>query len=143
MNCPRCEKEIVPDVFFCMWCEEFLSAPLRGKRATLFARWIAAIIDPLIIIIVTFVVIMMCRHSIAVPDEVARIAAALIPLCVIGFFRLLSQGFTPGKWLLGLQVVDCHRGEPPGFFTMFMREIFGKYVSGMFLGMGWFWVLIR
>ena len=55
--------------------------------------------------------------------------------------RLLSKGMTPGKWLLGEKVVEKLTGNFPGFWRMILRETIGKFVSGIFLGLGYFWAI--
>ncbi len=47
---------------------------------------------------------------------------------------------TPGKKLLGLQVVKYQTGEAPGFGTMLLRD-FSRIISGLFFGLGYFWAL--
>ena len=43
--------------------------------------------------------------------------------------------------LLSVQVVHHQTGAIPGFGKMFLREIIGKFVSGLFLGLGYFWAI--
>jgi uncharacterized RDD family membrane protein YckC len=43
--------------------------------------------------------------------------------------------------LLGLQVVDQQTGAIPGFGKMFLREVVGRFLSGLFLGLGYLWAL--
>jgi RDD family len=59
----------------------------------------------------------------------------------IAFLGCLSSGLTPGKALLSIRVVDKRTGAPAGFGRMFVREIIGKFVSGFFLGLGFFWAI--
>ena len=69
-------------------------------------------------------------------------AALLLPLAYFGWFlSLLVKGRTPGKLLLGLQVLDAQTGRLPGFGKMFVREIIGRFISGLFFGIGYFWAI--
>jgi uncharacterized RDD family membrane protein YckC len=53
----------------------------------------------------------------------------------------LAQGKTPGKWFVGIRVVDKMDGQNPGLGRMLVREIIGKIVSGFFFGLGYFWAI--
>jgi uncharacterized RDD family membrane protein YckC len=48
------------------------------------------------------------------------------------------KGATPGKMLLGMKVVD-QNGHQPSIGTAFVREVPGKIVSGIVLGLGYIW----
>ena len=48
----------------------------------------------------------------------------LILAYVIGF--LMWDGATPGKWLMGLRVVDVNSGDSLSFFQAFVRAIGGR-----------------
>jgi uncharacterized RDD family membrane protein YckC len=54
---------------------------------------------------------------------------------------LLSKGLTPGKYLVGEPVVDRLTGGQPGLGTMLLREIVGKWVSGILFGLGYLWAI--
>lgn len=54
---------------------------------------------------------------------------------------MLSKGTTPGKWILGEQVVNKFNGGFPGLGKMFVREIIGKAASALFLDIGFFWAI--
>lgn len=53
----------------------------------------------------------------------------------------LGKGLTPGKLLVGEQVVNQLNGHLPGFGRMFLREAIGKLASGLFFGIGYFWAI--
>jgi uncharacterized RDD family membrane protein YckC len=46
-----------------------------------------------------------------------------------------------GKAILGLRVVSLESGEPLGFVQMLIRELPGKFISGLFLSIGYFWII--
>jgi len=56
-------------------------------------------------------------------------------------FSLLitRHGATPGKKILDLQVIS-KEGTNPTFVEAFLREFVGKFISGIVLGLGYFWV---
>jgi uncharacterized RDD family membrane protein YckC len=60
----------------------------------------------------------------------------------VGFLLFfLAQGKTPGKSIAGLRVADKRNGSFPGVGRMLLRETLGKFVSGLFLGLGYFWAI--
>jgi uncharacterized RDD family membrane protein YckC len=149
MNCPNCSKEVVADRLFCHWCEIFIPNPQIGTKAGLFRRWLASTMDPIIAIIVYFVVaFIMAGIFRGVSSNFGQSNAAAVGTIFvfsiaygIFFLTLLSKGMTPGKWLLGEHVVEKLSGKYPGFWTMILREVIGKFVSGIFLGLGYFWAI--
>jgi len=54
---------------------------------------------------------------------------------------MLGRGQTLGKKVLGLRVVNAQTGSIPGFWRMVVREIFGRFVSGLFFGVGYVWAI--
>lgn len=141
MNCPSpsCQKEITPDSFFCPWCSAFVPMPGKGDKANLFARWVALVIDPLIAVMLYGLAIAIFG---SISEDLAGVVAILLPLAyVIWFLTLLRKGQTPGKRLLGLQVVHQQTGAIPGFGKMFVREIIGRFISGLFFGLGYLWAI--
>ena len=53
----------------------------------------------------------------------------------------LGQGRSPGKKLLGLRVIYIETGQPAGFWRMMLREVVGKWVSGVVLYLGYLWAI--
>ena len=139
MDCPSCRKEIIPDSFFCSWCNVFIPSPEKGKKANLFARWVALVIDPVIAVALYFIAIGIFGR---ISEDLGIAVAVLFPLgYFVWFLLLLRKGLTPGKKLLRLQVVNHQTGEIPGFGKMFLREIIGRFLSGLFLSLGYLWAL--
>lgn len=139
MHCPSCRKEVAPDSYFCVWCSCFLPRAESGVKAGLFSRWVATAIDPFIAILLWGLAVTVLA-SIS-PDLGAFGAFAFPVVYGIWFLVLLREGQTPGKKLLGHRVVNCQTGQIPGYITMFVREIIGKFVSGLFFGLGYFWAI--
>lgn len=50
-----------------------------------------------------------------------------------------AYGATVGKMVLGLKVVDTN-GQKIGFGKAALREIVGKWISGLVFGLGYLWV---
>ena len=140
MNCPSCKKETAPDSFFCRWCSAFIPAPEKGVKAGLFRRYFALALDPFIGIALFFLGLAVAGGATAGTGVGGGILVALLLLgaYVIWCFSLFRKGQTPGKKLLSVQVVRHQTGTIPGFGKMFVREVFGKFISGLFLGFGYF-----
>lgn len=142
-TCPRCNKTIVPDRFFCTWCEAFVPNPQVGKKAGIFGRWFATAIDPTIGTILYFIIVGIMGGMAGAFGGGTTVVAIIFATIIYGVFyiRLLSKGMTPGKWLLGEQVVEKLTGNYPGLWRMILREIIGKFVSGLVFGLGYFWAI--
>ena len=139
MTCPSCNKEIVPDTYFCNWCGAFVPAPMKGRKPGLFSRWFALVIDPVIGVALYFISV---GFLALISRDLGAAAAVILPvLYLVWFLSLLRKGLTPGKRLMGLQVVDQHTGKIPGFGKMFIREIVGRFISGLAFGFGYFWAI--
>lgn len=139
MICPSCSKEVAPDGFFCVWCERFLLAPERGVKAGLFRRWVALAVDPLIGVILYLGALSIVA---AISHEAAAIAAVVLLIAyVVWYFDMLRKGTTPGKRLLGLQVVRTRSEGIPGFKVMFVREVVGRFLSALVFGLGYLWAV--
>jgi uncharacterized RDD family membrane protein YckC len=148
MICRNCNQEVTPDSFFCQWCSAFLAAPGRGRKANLFRRWLALALDPFIALFMYLVALLVAAvigGAAGGEEGAAGFGGLLTILFPLGYFvwflTLLPKGLTPGKKLLGLQVLNQQTGAIPGFGTMFLREIVGRFLSGLFLGLGYFWAL--
>jgi len=57
------------------------------------------------------------------------------------YYVLLTtlQGQTLGKMFLGIQVVDS-RGSIPTVGTVLLREVVGRFISGLLFNLGYIWV---
>lgn len=141
MDCPSCDKETAPDSFFCHWCSTFIPAPEKGVKARLFRRYFALALDPLIAYGLYFFGIALLGGTTG-SLGVAFLAALILPFVyLIWWFSLFRRGQTPGKKMLSVQVVRHQTGAVPGFGKMFVREVFGKFISALFFGLGFFWAL--
>lgn len=139
MDCPSCDNEVVPDAFFCQWCDRFIPEPQRRKKANLFRRFMALLIN-LLIAVVLYVTAVGIFGGLS--EDLGIFIAILFPAgYVVWFMLLLRKGLTPGKKLLGLQVVNHQTGRLPGYGKMFLREIVGRFLNRMGFGLGYLWAL--
>ncbi len=140
MNCPKCGKEIVADKMFCNWCDVYIPDIEKGIKAGVFRRFMATAIDPIIIIIFYFIVAAIFASIGGAEGLIVGLFLSIIAYIIFSLW-FLNRGLTPGKWLLNLQVVEKNTGSNPGLVSMLLREIVGKFVSGAFLGLGFFWAI--
>ena len=137
--CHECGKDVGPDMLFCTWCQDYLGRRGAGKKAGVFGRWIAMMIDPGIALLAWLIPTLVFS---AISNTLAAIFAILFPIAYfVWFLTLLAKGTTPGKMVMGLQVVDQRTGGIPGFGTMFVREVFGRLLSGLIFSLGYLWAL--
>lgn len=153
--CSECNSEAESDAVFCKWCDNHVRHPEVGKRAGLFRRAVALVIDPFLAILLWFsavftggLVAQLFGTVTGTSNRGSTLGLSLVlALLFTGsyfcwFLRLLSRGRTPGKLLLGLQVVDERTATRPGFGKMFVREVPGRFVSGLLFGLGYLWAVI-
>jgi len=139
MNCQSRKKEIVPDSVFCSWCSDFVPSSGQGRKTNLFRRWVAFALDPLIAVVLYLLGVGIVG---SISKDWGTVAAISLPIVyLVWFLTLLRKGLTPGKKVMGLQVVDHQTGTIPGFGKMFVREIVGRFISGLFFGLGYFWAI--
>jgi len=68
----------------------------------------------------------------------------LLPLLITPLYFWLSTYFygkTIGKKFFGLEVVDAKTGRHLSLWKSFVREVLGKFISSLFLGIGYVWIL--
>ena len=81
--------------------------------------------------------------------SIAGVTAVAVPVLalliyvafLVVFISLLKKGQTPGKFALGIRVYVADSGEPAGFWLMLVREVIGKWISGLVFMLGWAWIL--
>jgi uncharacterized RDD family membrane protein YckC len=110
-----------------------MAAP-SGPRASFFRRLGAALLDAILVGIVTAVV----------QAVVGRGFGSLVALAIgIGYYAYLEggpTGQTLGKKALGIRVYDLRNGGPIGFSRGVIRY-FGRILSTIPILLGYFWML--
>lgn len=149
MVCPNCKTESGPSLF-CYVCDAYLPSMAEGVKASIPSRLGAYLLDG-IVLLTMLVIIGLIAISVGVNvSSVYRdhgLEAFLIIffggwLCYFGLFvSLLAHGQTPGKWFMDIRAVEKRNGAEPGLGRMLLRETLGKWVSGCFFGLGWFWAI--
>ena len=121
------------------------------KYAGFWIRWVAAIIDGLVLGVVT---IPLSLWWISAADwtttsggfQVHWQGAAFVPLILLwviqwGYYTIMTgaYGATLGKMALKLKVVRATDMQPVSYGTAALREIIGKFVSGFCCSLGYIW----
>lgn len=165
ITCPFCSfsKEISEDKIpsavsqiKCPMCNEiFPFTAIEQKKASFFSRLLAFIIDMLLLNAIFLVVSFMLDLSLSylfkymsITDEdfsYKVIGSIIYFTCILIMFFYFSYltyryGMTLGKKVLGIKVVNEY-GRRPEITEVIKRELFGKILSSLFMGLGFFWAL--
>ncbi len=75
--------------------------------------------------------------------KASNIAATITPFVSLGYFWFFTvkSGATPGKKFFGLKVTSSDGSEKVDVVKGFLREVVGKFISGIVLGLGYLWIL--
>lgn len=140
MNCPGCQKEVVADRLFCTWCERFIPNPDVGTKAGVGRRLGAHLMDFVLFWVIFLVIAGLFGIAGGGGGVIVGAFWAFIGYVVV-LLWFLGKGLTPGKLLMNEQVVNHLNGQFPGFGRMLLREVIGKFVSGLFFGLGYLWAI--
>lgn len=144
-TCRQCRAESPVSSRWCAMCHANAGDPGVGRLASPGKRLAAHVAD-LLIPAVTFVMLGgtalmgMATGTSTGAGAGASVAVLLFIAYVVWALKLFANGWTPGKKLLGLRVVR-EDGQAATFGAMLIREWIGKWISGLFLGLGYFWML--
>lgn len=138
---------------YCQRCGGALQAATTGITATYAGFWIRAaalVIDSIVVWITQIVlaIILEAMAGLLSPDMEADSLASVIMLALfssavsIAYYVVFtgSCGQTPGKMLMHLKVVRSD-GSAISYGRAALREILGKFVSGITLGVGYLMVV--
>lgn len=162
MNCPNCKAYNPGNARYCSQCGTALAetgdealtsqgqgsgqpeqpfghkAPTPGEQqpaameavvyAGFWIRGAALAVDTIIATILQFAITALEPTGI-----LAIVVGVSYPVLFIGL-----RGQTPGKMALGIKVVKPGR-QAPGMGTAILREVLGKFLSGIALGLGYAW----
>lgn len=104
------------------------------------SRFLAAIIDNIILAIVGFVLGIVVGLVMGKNGGFLNLILSVIISVYYWVFYQRSQGQTLGKKAMGIKVVDL-AGNKPTAMTFFLREIIGKLVSSIILFIGYLMIL--
>jgi uncharacterized RDD family membrane protein YckC len=135
--CRHCNARVGKSALWCPECERSTLDHLDAKLAAPAKRLAAQIIDSLT---PSFGTLLIARLTSGLGTFNVVRTIAIIAWAVWSMM-LFSNGMTPGKWLLGLYVVD-EAGDSASFGRMLVREFIGKPLSTIVFGLGFAWILI-
>ena len=153
--CTTCGREVEPDSRFCDNCGAVIDPlesggpayapgmpyPLPGADAPaveymgFWIRLAAWLIDAVLLSIVNFLV----GFALGLGDNPFGFMVNLAITWTYHVAFVATKGQTIGKMLLGIQVVNA-QGNIPGIGAVLLREIVGKFLSTIALGLGYLWV---
>jgi uncharacterized RDD family membrane protein YckC len=144
MNCPNCGRETQP-TFFCHACDVYLADPSVGVRAGVARRLAAQFLDFWVFGVILGAITAIAGLVGVSSNSPGGWSAGAFFWAFVGYivfaFWFLAQGKTPGKWLVGIRAARKSDGAVPGLGRMLVRETVGKFASGFFLGLGYFWAI--
>ena len=112
-----------------------------GPRAGFWTRFMALVIDSIVIAIVSVIVIVIgaASHS----HGLIALGYALYFVGAIAYYVYFEggpTGQTLGKRAVGIRVIDLKTGGSIGYARALVR-LFGRYISGIPCYLGYFWML--
>jgi uncharacterized RDD family membrane protein YckC len=129
--------------------KETMSTPMENY-ASLKRRWAAVFIDGIILTVVNSLISL----PLFVLDTTTRDSINLVGVVGIGItgiqwligvvypiFFIGRTGQTLGKKAMGIKVVKLETMDHPTYFDAFLREVVGKFVSSIVLGLGYLWAI--
>lgn len=118
--------------------ETYSLNPTREIPAPIGARFFAAVIDRIILVVIGFALNLLIRFdgSFALPVMTSLLVDGLYA----GYFYS-KDGATPGKKALDLKLVSSDRKI--SFFQGALRDTVGKWISGLILMIGYLMALFR
>ncbi len=106
---------------------------MTPNLAGFWRRAAAALLDMLTLFVISLVINFIIRTNLA------SIISSLISLTYYIYF-IGSRGQTPGKMALKIQVVRTDN-QPMTYKTALLREVVGKFLSGLVLAVGYLWMI--
>jgi uncharacterized RDD family membrane protein YckC len=104
-----------------------------GPRSGFWLRFAAAFIDGLLLGVISGVLQIGLKG-------VGYGLGILVGLTYYSYFEGGRTGYTPGKRVMGIRVVDFETGAAIGYGRGFIRYV-GRYVSAIVFFLGYFWML--
>ena len=136
LDCPACHAMVEASGRFCPRCRVFLPNVSVGRSASPIRRLGATVLDWGVLIAATEG----DDRERAGPVDGRRWGGAGPPGVLGVVAHTLVGRRESGKRLFRIQVID-DSGNPPSFFTMVIREWFGKVLSAAIFGLGFIWAL--
>lgn len=118
------------------------------------SRLLAALIDVFILAIFNFILGLVLTIPLTLAlggnqdsNFAAGLSGMLLQLVSLatnyGYFIYFigKNGQTLGKKALKIKVVNIETQQPPGYVNAFLREVIGKMISALIIGIGYLWMI--
>jgi len=105
-------------------------------------RLVASLVDGLILVPLTLLLMALAQVDWTNLTPTQNLLFNWIPSWAYYVAFTALYGATPGKMLLGIRVVKTD-GRPVDWLTAFMREVVGKTLSALLLGLGYLWAFFH
>jgi uncharacterized RDD family membrane protein YckC len=115
--------------------ESYSSGP-SGPRAGFWQRFLAVVIDVLVLLVPDVLIFLAFKHSPAARQGFST----LLSLAYGTLMEGSARGQTVGKMALGIRVYDFRQGGSIGYGRAFIRQIV-KAIAAIPIFLGWFWML--
>jgi len=106
-----------------------------GPRAGFWQRVGAAGLDTLILIVPSVILLLILKQG-----ALYQTLSTVVSLAYFTYFEGGPTGQTLGKKAIGIRVYDFREGGSIGYGRGLLRQ-FGKWLSAIPLGLGYFWML--
>ena len=106
-----------------------------GPRAGFWQRVGAAVLDTLILIVPSVILLLILKQG-----ALYQTLSTVVSLAYFTYFEGGPTGQTFGKKAIGIRVYDFRQGGSIGYGRGLLRQ-FGKWLSAIPLGLGYFWML--
>lgn len=113
---------------------------VQAVYASFWQRFLAALIDGVLVAVASGIISAMF----GVMGDSARSLGSLLGMA-IGYayyvYFISQKGATLGKQALGIRVQNMETGQNLDVVSAILREVVGKFISGLVLLLGYFWML--
>ena len=106
-----------------------------GPRAGFWQRVGAAVLDTLILIVPSVILLLILKQG-----ALYQTLSTVVSLAYFTYVEGGPTGQTLGKKAIGIRVYDFREGGSIGYGRGLLRQ-FGKWLSAIPLGLGYFWML--
>src|SRR3990172_8159837 len=112
--------------------------PANGQPSSRIARIAAYYVDGFVIFIV-----LLLLQGLLNALKASSLVSIITYVFSFGYFLFFTvkSGATPGKKFFGLKVINSDGSEKVSVVKAFLREVVGKFISGLVLGLGYLWIL--
>ena len=148
-SCPNCGRSFGGGRC-CQFCKQVEGLPTGITIASAATRLFALLMEYIVAGIVVGLLFIAASATGANPgDAVAGLASVIALALGATFFVcsivMFSRGQSPGKYFVGLRVINVQESQAAGFATMFLREFIAKplimILSSVTLGIVNFWLV--